>query len=95
MVQDKYMELMVGHEQYVKRKVLAGIVMTENGQLENAKVISVSTGTKCINGEHISIIGAVVNDCHAEIISRRCLMVFLYSQLRLLFSEGESLEAFH
>lgn len=87
LVQDKFAELMVGQEMYAKRKVLAGIVMTENGELENAKVISVSTGTKCINGEHISIIGVVVNDCHAEIISRRCLMVFLYSQLRLLFSE--------
>lgn len=87
LVQDKFAELMMGQETYAKRKVLAGIVMTENGQLENAKVISVSTGTKCINGEHISIIGAVVNDCHAEIISRRCLMVFLYSQLRLLCNE--------
>lgn len=88
MVQEKFAELMAGQEMYAKRKVLAGIVMTQDGRLEDAKVISVSTGTKCINGEHISIIGAVVNDCHAEILSRRCLMVFLYSQLRLLFSEA-------
>lgn len=88
LVQEKFAELMLGLEMYAKRKVLAGIVMTKDGQLENATVISVSTGTKCINGEHISIIGAVVNDCHAEIISRRCLMVFLYGQLRLLFSEA-------
>lgn len=84
-MRDKFAELMTGQDMYAKRKVLAGIVMTKNSQSDTAQVISVSTGTKCINGEYISIGGAVVNDCHAEIISRRCLMVFVYQQLGLLF----------
>jgi hypothetical protein len=51
--------------------------------VKDAKVISVSTGTKCINGEYMSDRGLALNDCHAEIISRRSLLRFLYAQLEL------------
>ena len=51
-------------------------------------VICVSTGTKCISGEFMSESGSGLNDCHAEIISRRCLMDFLYSQLEKIVSSG-------
>lgn len=81
MVLDKFAEVTVGIENYNRRKVLAGIVMIENCDINTAKVISVSTGTKCVNGEHLSCYGAVLNDSHAEIVSRRCLMDFFYGQL--------------
>lgn len=84
MVLDKFAEVTVGIENYNRRKVLAGIVMIENCDINSAKVISVSTGTKCVNGEHLSCYGAVLNDSHAEIVSRRCLMDFFYGQLELL-----------
>lgn len=84
MVLDKFAEVTVGIENYNRRKVLAGIVMIENCDINTAKVISVSTGTKCVNGEHLSCYGAVLNDSHAEIVSRRCLMDFFYGQLELL-----------
>jgi len=77
----RYDELMVGLPQHSRRKVIAGIVMTRDKDMQDMDVISVSTGTKCVNGEYMSVSGTALNDCHAEIISRRCLMEFLYSQL--------------
>ncbi|KTF90789.1 hypothetical protein cypCar_00035384 [Cyprinus carpio] len=55
--------------------------------LRQAQVVALSTGTKCINGEYISDQGLAVNDCHAEITTRRALLRFLYSQLELHLSK--------
>merc|ERR1712036_61564 len=79
MVMDKFEQLITGHAQHSRRKVLAGIVMSLDGdKMEDLRIVSVSTGTKCVNGEHMSVNGNSLNDCHAEIISRRCLLEFLY-----------------
>lgn len=83
LVISKFTTLIEGQPMHSRRKVLAGIVMTTGPQMEDAKVISVATGTKCINGEHMSVQGASLNDTHAEIIARRCLCDFIYSQLEL------------
>lgn len=48
-----------------------------------AQVVVLSSGTKCISGEHINDQGLVVNDCHAEVVARRALLHFLYAQLEL------------
>lgn len=63
--------------------------MIENNDINTAKVISVSTGTKCVNGEYMSISGSSLNDSHAEIVTRRCLMDFFYSQLELHTNASE------
>ena len=47
------------------------------------QVICVTTGTKCINGEYMSNTGQGLNDCHAEVIARRCLRRYLFKQLLL------------
>ncbi|KAM6162846.1 double-stranded RNA-specific editase 1 isoform 1-T1 [Erethizon dorsatum] len=74
---------------HARRKVLAGVVMTTGTDVKDAKVISVSTGTKCINGEYMSDRGLALNDCHAEIISRRSLLRFLYTQLELYLTSKD------
>ncbi|XP_077993625.1 double-stranded RNA-specific editase 1-like [Glandiceps talaboti] len=66
---------------YSKRRVLAGIVMTMGDDLDSAEVITLATGTKCINGKNLSNRGSTINDCHAEIIARRSLIRYLYFQL--------------
>ena len=81
LILEKYDELMVGHPSIVRRKVIAGIVMTLDKEMKKMVVLCVSTGTKCISGEYMSVSGTGLNDCHAEIISRRCLMDYLYTQL--------------
>ena len=91
LVINKFTSLIEGQPMHSRRKVLAGIVMTTGPQMEDAKVISVATGTKCINGEHMSVQGASLNDTHAEIIARRCLCDFIYSQLEIHLNSGECL----
>ena len=81
LIMDKFGGIMEGNMQHSRRKVLAGIVMTTDAEMEDMRIISISTGTKCINGEHMSVTGNALNDCHAEIISRRCLVDYLYRHL--------------
>lgn len=49
-------------------------------------------GTKCVSGEHLSVSGGAVNDCHAEVVARRCLCEYLYKQLEL-HTEDKILES--
>ncbi|XP_059471720.1 double-stranded RNA-specific editase Adar isoform X2 [Neocloeon triangulifer] len=83
LVLEKFSALMVSKPAHSGRKVLAGIVMTTGSAMDDVSVIGVTTGTKCINGEHMSDLGSSLNDTHAEIVARRCLCDFLYSQLEL------------
>ncbi|XP_041962696.1 double-stranded RNA-specific adenosine deaminase isoform X2 [Alosa sapidissima] len=61
------------------RKILATIVMRKGDTL--GTVVSLGTGNRCVKGEELSLKGDTVNDCHAEIISRRGFIRFLYSEL--------------
>ena len=77
----KYQHLF-GTTTYSKRRVMAGVVMCRDGDVASTgEVVCVSSGTKCINGEQLSLEGCVINDSHAEIVTRRCLLVFLYKEL--------------
>ncbi|KAK2880206.1 double-stranded RNA-specific editase 1-like [Channa argus] len=74
---------------HAQGKVLAGVVMTTGKDVKEAQVICLSSGTKCINGEYISDRGLALNDCHAEIIARRSLIRYLYSQLEHFLSNND------
>jgi double stranded RNA-specific editase B len=88
-VLEKFSVLMASKPAHSGRKVLAGVVMTTGSGMEEATVIAVTTGTKCINGEHMSDRGSSLNDTHAEIVARRCLCDFLYAQLEMHLDPGE------
>ncbi|NXC89731.1 DSRAD deaminase, partial [Cercotrichas coryphoeus] len=62
------------------RKILAAIIMRRANQGLGV-VVSIGTGNRCVKGEELSLKGETVNDCHAEIISRRGFVRFLYSEL--------------
>jgi len=81
MILEKFDFLVHGNMIASRRKVIAGIVMSKGDTMKELKVVSVTTGTKCINGEYMSDSGTGLNDCHAEILSRRCFMRFMYSEL--------------
>lgn len=71
-------------------QVLAAVVMMKGSSGQGmvhgdvgGEVVALGTGTKCISGDCMSESGLAINDCHAEVIARRSLVRFLYSQLEL------------
>lgn len=91
LVNDTFISVMRNQATYARRKVLAGIVMQRPAR--PLQVIAVTTGTKCISGEHISINGRVLNDMHAEIIARRVLVHYLFGQMEILVDNGGNARA--
>lgn len=62
-----------------KKQVVAGFVLREHAG--SARVVALGSGTKSIAGDRLSLQGLVVHDSHAEIIARRSLLRWLYSEL--------------
>ena len=71
-----------------KWKVLASIILSNEVDEKFLKVICVTSGSRCIKGDALSLTGSNVNDCHAEILARRCFISFLYQQLESLVNSG-------
>ncbi|KAM6989420.1 double-stranded RNA-specific editase B2-like isoform 2-T2 [Tautogolabrus adspersus] len=94
LVREKYTELTEScpSTSHARHKVLAGIVMTRGFDLRSARVVSLATGTKCLDSDNVSDHGGTLRDCHAEAVSRRALVRFLYAQLELLLCKQADCE---
>ena len=82
LVMDKFTEVIVGQAtSHSRRKVLAGVVMTTDGEsMEKMEVISVTTGTKCVNGEHMSVNGNSLNGKNSRTMNYHTKCFFLLYQ---------------
>ncbi|RWS27861.1 double-stranded RNA-specific editase Adar-like isoform X3 [Leptotrombidium deliense] len=71
-----------------KWSVLASIVLTSDQNAEWFDVLCITSGTKCVRGDNLSMLGYVVGDCHAEILARRCFNLYLYRQINSFLESG-------
>ena len=89
LAQNKFAELSAHVEEHQKKKkVLAAAILYNNVSEDtyradgDMEVIALTTGTKVLGGEYLSADGKAINDSHAEIQIRRCIIRFLYGQLQ-------------
>ncbi|XP_057713658.1 double-stranded RNA-specific editase B2-like [Corythoichthys intestinalis] len=81
LVKQKYEQLM---EQTLATHDIAAIVMTTGYEVSSAQVVAMATGTKCLDRDAGHLDEDVLRDCHAEVVCRRALLGFLYTQLEML-----------
>jgi double-stranded RNA-specific adenosine deaminase len=65
--------------------IVAGFILREKKSNLNTstslRIVAIGSGTKYLGGDKLSYDGLVVHDSHAEVVARRSLICWLYSQL--------------
>ncbi|CAF3534021.1 unnamed protein product [Adineta steineri] len=82
-IEKKFHELTQNDFRLKRYRVLSGIVLTHNLNFQTMKIICLTTGTKSFNEKNEELL----NDCHAEMLARRCLIRYCYEELNLLINE--------
>ena len=77
-------------DKFAGRKVIACMIMKSSSD-DSGHVVSLGAGNRCVTGQRLSMEGKTVNDSHAEIISRRALLRFFYSQLNNYYTSRDSI----
>ncbi|TMW42348.1 hypothetical protein DOY81_012572, partial [Sarcophaga bullata] len=84
LVLEKFMEVIKGQESYSRRKVLAGIVMTENMNFNEAQFRLVRM---CEVRAHEAFIGTVLTMSHAEIVITSLFYEIFVSSIGTTFNQ--------
>ncbi|KAJ8049439.1 Double-stranded RNA-specific adenosine deaminase [Holothuria leucospilota] len=70
------------------KKVIAALILKMD-QSDGGRVIALGTGNRCVTGDKLSLEGQTVQDSHAEVVTRRAFMRYLYRQLKMYRSNPE------
>ena len=79
------------------RKVLASVVLERRSSDDRNNrlcIVSLGAGSKSIGGAYLTKKGDKVHDCHAEVLARRGLIRFLYSQLEEIKNGNQQMSIF-
>ncbi|KAF9482006.1 adenosine deaminase/editase, partial [Pholiota conissans] len=70
--------------------ILASFFLTRRDNLEDMKIISLATGTKCLPASRLSPRGEAVHDCHAEVLARRGALKWFLEETKRICADADS-----